>query len=204
LIWLFTRAQTKGLEKIPLSGAAVVVCNHLGDADFVLGIAYQPRLVDAITKVEMYDFPIVGKLLQAYGVIWIHRGQPDRHALRASLEGLKKGRVIGLAPEGRESLTGGLEEGTNGAAYLALKSGVPLVPVTFTGTENRVIYANMKHLRRTPVTLTVGEPFYLPVSGDRRADLANGTRIIMQKLASQLPPEYQGVYSLEMEASHGN
>ena len=56
-------------------------------------------------------------------MIWVHRGQPDRRAMRAALDALAEGRMVTLAPEGRQSVIGGLEEGNPGAAFLALKSG---------------------------------------------------------------------------------
>ncbi len=192
---LFVRAQVTGLENIPALGGVLVVCNHLGDADLPLGLAFSPRLPDIFTKADLYDYPLLGRVLEAYGVIWVHRGQPDRRALRAGLQGLAEGRMMVIAPEGRESLTGALEEGTPGAAYLALKANAPVIPLTFTGTENRQIYTNLKRLRRSNVTITVGKPFRLEKSADWRAAVEKGTQRIMQALAAQLPPQYRGVYT---------
>jgi 1-acyl-sn-glycerol-3-phosphate acyltransferase len=204
LVRLLTRLEIHGSQNVPLNGGLLAVINHLGDADFVVGLAYGPRIADTLVKADLYDFPLLGRLLEAYGVIWIHRGQPDRRALRAALQGLAEGRLVGIAPEGRESLTGALEEGTSGAAYLALKAGVPVLPVTFTGTENHRLAAHLKRLRRAPVTMTFGKPFYLaqpgqagtakPASGDLRAAVEAGTQQIMHALAEQLPVEYRGVY----------
>jgi 1-acyl-sn-glycerol-3-phosphate acyltransferase len=195
LAFLFIHLELRGLEHIPPHGAALVVTNHLGDADFVLGIAMTPRPCEVFAKAELYDFPILGKLLDAYGVIWVHRGQPDRKALRIALQVLEEGRLMGIAPESRESLTGALEEGTLGAAYLALKSGVPILPVTFTGTDNRVIFAAMRRLKRSPVTFTVGPAFRLPFTQNDHAARQLATEHIMRTLAAQLPPEYQGIYA---------
>jgi 1-acyl-sn-glycerol-3-phosphate acyltransferase len=198
LIRLFTRTQVKGLENFPRQGPALLVINHLGDADVPLALAYFPTQIDGLAKAELYDYPLLGWLMEAYGVIWVHRGRPDRRALRAALEGLAQGRIVGIAPEGRESLTGSLEEATHGAAFLALKSGAPLLPITFTGTENRRVYANLKHLRRTRVTLTVGPLFHLEAGQqDHKDAIEHSTLKIMQTLAAQLPPHYRGVYQLD-------
>ena len=67
-------------------------------------------------KIELSEHWLVGPVFRGYGVIYVHRGQPDRKAIRAALEGLAEDRLIVLAPEGRESLEGRLEEGTGGAA----------------------------------------------------------------------------------------
>jgi 1-acyl-sn-glycerol-3-phosphate acyltransferase len=227
LVFCFTRTEVSGLEKFPEYGPALVVMNHLGDADPLIMLAFLPVFPEALAKIELYNLPVLGALFHAYGVIWVHRGQPDRKALRAALEGLQAGKFVGVAPEGRESPLGALEEGTEGAAFLAMKADVPLVPVTVTGTQNARLYGNMKRLRRTPVTLRVGKAFVLPklalnrspacpparTSGrcggqarersegaakeqaDRHGALREATRLIMERLARQLPPEYRGVYS---------
>lgn len=202
LTWIGTRTKTIGPENLPRSGPALVVGNHLGDADFVIGLARSPIMADAFAKAELATYPLLGWILEAYGVIWIHRGQPDRRALKAALQGFKEGRVIGIAPEGRESLIGGLEEGTGGAAYLASKADVPVIPITFTGTENWRVYGNLKRFRRTDVTLTIGRPFKLEQFPDRREEIARGTQKIMLTLAAQLPEEYRGIYQGQSEVLH--
>ena len=193
-VGLLLRKEVSGMENFPYRKPALLVFNHLGDADAIVGLAVIPVAFDGLAKAELYDLPVVGKLMEAYGVIWVHRGRPDRRALRAALNGLREGRVIAIAPEGRESLTGGLEAGTHGAAYLALSADVPIVPVTFTGTENNRIYPNLKRFRRTGITVTVGPAFRLENQANLRKSIDWGTERIMQVLASQLPEEYRGVF----------
>ena len=195
LICLWTKPSVQGLENFPSRGPALIVINHLGDADGVLALAYWPQVPESIAKIELYDFPILGWLMEALGVIWVHRGRPDVNAVNVALEAFRQGRVVALAPEGRESLVGALEEGTDGAAFLALKASVPVIPVTVTGTENWRIYGNIKALRRTPVTMIIGEPFSLPVLPNRRQSIKAGTRELMERLARQLPPAYRGFYA---------
>lgn len=195
LVRLCLQVRVIGRENMPRQGPLLVVSNHLGDTDALVGLANTSLPVDIVAKSELYQYPILGKILDAYGVIWIHRGQPDRRALRAILNGLAAGRVIGIAPEGRESLTGGLEEGTGGAAYLAVKSKAPIFPVTFTGTENQRVFGNLRRLKRTPVTITMGPVFHLQEYSDRHEAIEQGTLQIMRVLASQLPAEYRGVYN---------
>jgi 1-acyl-sn-glycerol-3-phosphate acyltransferase len=199
LLWLHADVGATGIENIPRYGPALIVTNRLGDADGLLVIAYSRYHFDWLVKSELYDIPILGKIIDAYGVIWIRRCQPDRAALRVALEGLAEDRCIGIAPEGRESLTGSLEAGTFGAAYLALKTDVTLNPVIFTGTMNKHIYSNMKRLHRTKISVTIGLPFQLDAHGNRHTSMQRGTRTIMETLARQLPPKYRGEYKFVTE-----
>jgi len=196
LTFFLLRATITGVENFPKRGPALIVFNHLGDADAVLMLAALPVPVSAegIGKIELNEHWLVGPVFRAYGIIWVHRGQPDRKAIRAALDGLAEGRMVALAPEGRQSVIGGLEEGNAGAAFLALKSGVPIVPIGMTGTENSHVYGHLKRWRRAPVTLTVGKPFVLPVHADRQKTLPEGTRLIMETLAGLLPETYRGKY----------
>ena len=186
-------ATVTGMENFPKKGPALVVINHLGDADAVLLAATIPTTIDGMGKIELSEHWFVGPMFRAYGVIWVHRGRPDRKAVRAALDGLSQGRIVAIAPEGRQSLDGGLEEGTEGAAFLALKSGAPIVPVGMTGTENENIY-NGKFWKRAKVTLAVGKPFCLNKYDDRQTMLREGTKQIMQSLADLLPDDYRGRY----------
>lgn len=192
-VFYMTDATVSGIENFPKHGPALVVINHLGDADAVLLGASIPRIIDGMGKIELNEHWLAGPFLRAYGVIWVHRGKPDRRAIRAALDGLSQGRMIALAPEGRQSTEGGLEEGTEGAAFLAMKSGAQIVPVAMTGTENENVY-NGKWWKRAKVTLSVGKPFHLKEYDDRQTMLHEGTRQIMSSLAELLPESYQGKY----------
>ena len=167
-------------------------------------ISALPFPPDALGKIELYDLPILGKLMDWYGIIWLHRGRADIRALRTALDGLAEGRVIAIAPEGRYSVTGMLEEGNGGAAYLAYKSGAPILPIAVTGTENENVYGHMKKLRRARVHVKAGEMFKLDGqassaarsgSQERQNAVALGTRQIMTALANLLPEKYRGEYS---------
>lgn len=196
LTFLYLKAEVRGMENFPQRGPALIVINHLGDADAVLLAASLPTSVDGMGKIELSGHWLVGPVFRAYGVIWVHRGRPDRKAVRAALDGLSQGRFVALAPEGRQSVAGGLEEGTEGAAFLAMKSGAPIVPVAMTGTENDHVYGHMRRWKRAPATLTVGKPFRLKEHPDHQVMLREGTRQIMQSLAELLPESYRGKYGV--------
>jgi len=194
IVLVCTRCTIHGMENFPKHGPAIIVINHLGDADAVILAALLPAELDGFAKVELYNHWLVGPVFRAYGIIWLHRGRADRRAVRAALDGLAEGRMLGIAPEGRYTLTGELEEGTEGAAYLAIKSGAPIVPVALTGTENANVYGHLRRWRRVPMTLSVGKPFVLAQQPDHREALREGTQQIMESLAALLPDKYRGRY----------
>jgi 1-acyl-sn-glycerol-3-phosphate acyltransferase len=194
VLWLLTRTTFSGLEHLPPRGPALLAVNHLGDADAVLLLAAFSIGPDVLGKIELYDFPILGKLMDWYGVIWLHRGQPDRRALRCALQALAAGRRVLIAPEGRYTLAHGLEPGGNGAAYLAMQARVPVFPVALTGTGNANAYGSLLHFHRPRLSLTVGEPVVLRSQTNDKHSLEGDTRRIMQALAELLPAEYRGAY----------
>lgn len=194
LIRILTDATLRGLEHFPTKGPALIVVNHLGDADTALLLAALTVAPEVLGKIELYNFPILGTIMDWYGTIWLHRGQPDRRALRCALEGFTEGRFLIIAPEGRYTLIRGLEEGSPGAAYLAFKANVPIVPIALTGTENANIYGNLRRLRRPKITLTAGEPFHLAAIAEGPTRTKAGTRQVMESIARLLPIEYRGVY----------
>jgi 1-acyl-sn-glycerol-3-phosphate acyltransferase len=129
------------------------------------------------------------------GPVWVRRGEVDREALRKALEILERGEVLGVAPEGtRARGPYALQKGKVGAAYLATRADVPIVPLGITGTEN--IKRDLPRLRRAYVRVVVGQPFRLPESGRVRSQkLHEYTDLIMYRIAELLPEEYRGVYA---------
>ncbi|RME37893.1 MAG: 1-acyl-sn-glycerol-3-phosphate acyltransferase [Thermoflexia bacterium] len=195
--WLFpllVRVQVKGQENFPSSGPYILATNHLSVFDLPLLMMVCPHTVRAFAASKHRRNPFYFLVLSAAGSIWVRRGEIDREALRGAFETLKRGEVLGIAPEGtRARKVYALQPGKTGAAYIATRADVPIVPVGLTGTEK--IKENLPRLRRTDVTVTVGEPFRLPESGQVRGPkLDEYTDIIMRRIAALLPPEYRGVY----------
>ena len=199
VVFVTMRPIVTGLENFPKHGPALIVINHLGDADAVLLAASIPTTIDGMGKIELNEHWLVGPVFRAYGVIYVHRGRPDRKAIRAALDALTEGRMLALAPEGRQSVEGKLEEGTEGAAFLAMKTGAIIVPVAMTGTENENVY-HRKWWRRARVTLSVGQPFKLTEQADRQKMMRDGTNQIMESLARLLPESYRGNYKNNLES----
>jgi 1-acyl-sn-glycerol-3-phosphate acyltransferase len=133
-------------------------------------------------------------VVESVASIWINRGAGDRAALKVSLEVLKRGQILGIAPEGTRSKTGKLQQGKTGAAFLAMKANVPIVPVGLIGTEKA--FNDLKHLRRPKLHVKFGKPLRLPtLAGEHKAALLDDyTHELMCRIAALLPNEYHGFY----------
>jgi 1-acyl-sn-glycerol-3-phosphate acyltransferase len=194
LLWLLTRTEIRGQENIPPLGPYIILTNHLSTIDPPLIMAVFPSPVTVFAgHTHRHEF-IIGEVMNALGAIWVKRGEVDRHALRAALDALKAGGLLGLAPEGTRSRTGGLLKGKIGAAYLATRADAPLVPVALTGTE--IGLPALLKLGRPRITVTIGPPFRLPNPNPQagRQELEVHTDLIMRTLAEMLPDKYRGVY----------
>jgi 1-acyl-sn-glycerol-3-phosphate acyltransferase len=191
---LLLRLTVQGTGNIPTTGPLLITMNHLGGADPVLVIGHTPRAVSVTGKSEIMGWPVLGSAARAYGMIPVRRGEVDRSALNQLLGVLRSGQALLIAPEGRESLTGALEQGKGGPAFLAQQAEVPILPVAITGTAWRSVLPAWRNLRRPCVTLTFGQPYRLE-PGTRRRDAAD---IIMRQIAALLPPEYRGVYAADL------
>lgn len=191
LILTLTRFHVEGLENVPADGGLVVVANHLHHLDTPALGAIFPRLTYVLAG-EKYERHIFALILWIAGAIYINRGEPDRKALRQALAVLEDGHALAVAAEGTRSRTGQLQKAKTGAAYLATRANVPLIPVVVWGTEN--IISSWARLKRADVYVQIGEPFRLPEGHARSQQLEAYTDEIMTTLASMLPERYWGVY----------
>ena len=110
---------------------------------------------------------------------------------------MKAGGILVIAPEGTRSKTEAMAEGKPGVAYLALKGGLPIVPVGLTGTEDRAVLERLKHFKKSEIKIIVGRPFNLPPiqRKDRDVFLKQYTDEIMCQIGVLLPEKYRGVYA---------
>jgi 1-acyl-sn-glycerol-3-phosphate acyltransferase len=185
------------MEHIPDHGSFLVVANHLHWLDSpLLGVSFPYRChVFAGEKWEEHWF--LGPFLRSVGAIYVNRGEVDRKALRKAYTILQEGGVLGMAPEGTRSKTGSLQKGRSGAAYIACRAGVSLLPTAITGQVD--LFPSLRHFRRARVRIAFGPSFETPPvpPGDKAsvAQIHEFSEEIMYRLAAMLPPEYRGVYA---------
>jgi len=191
------RLVVTGREHIPEQGPFLITLNHLSSVDPILIYGQMPvrlRMAGLAAMSHRYDW-FIGRWMDYGGAIWVRRGETDRQALRHALDALAAGRPLGLAPEGTRSKTGALIEGKKGTAFLAIRSGVSILPSVMYGTEK--VLPNLRRLHRMTISMTFAPAFSLPPRGDgpRSEHVQYCTDLIMARLASMLPEAYRGVYT---------
>jgi 1-acyl-sn-glycerol-3-phosphate acyltransferase len=167
-----------GGEHVPKTGAVLLAGNHTGFLDGPLLYALSPRPATFLAKSELFVGPLARPLVWL-GQIPVHRGHPDRAALRSGLAVLAAGGALGVFPEGARG-SGQLEEVSDGLAYLALRSGAHVVPLAVLGTAAAMPKGSRVPRWRAPVTLVFGPPVIVDVEGDPR------TRRTVRNAAEQL------------------
>ena len=198
IIRLTCRLEIHGLERLSKSGAFIVASNHLGRLDPLLVYYLLDRKDIIMLVAEKYRESALARwFVRRLDGIFVERFGADFGAVRHALNRLRQGGVLVLAPEGTRSPTGALILGHKGGSYLAAKAGVPIYPVGVTGTEDHLVLAGLKRLRRARVKVTVGEAFHLPELNrhEREENLEEYTDEIMCRIAALLPEEYRGVYA---------
>jgi 1-acyl-sn-glycerol-3-phosphate acyltransferase len=193
---LISRVEIEGIEHFPRRGPIIVVVNHLHWLDVPLSVAVVPRVPgpETLMAAEKWHKGIPGWILEKAGVVFVRRGKPDRKALRRSMEVLEAGGLLGVAPEGTRSRSGKLQRGKAGTAYIAYKTGSPIIPVGIWGQEK--VFPALRRLRRETIHVRFGQVFTLPrVPGKVSSrDLDAYADMIMERIAELLPPEYRGEY----------
>lgn len=127
------KISVHGAESVPQTGPVILASNHIGLVDGPLLAIFAPRPVHALTKQEMFEGKL-GRVLHATGQIPLNRFAADPAAIKSCLRVLRDGNVVGIFPEGTRG-DGWLPRFHHGAAYLALVTGAPVVPVTMIGTR---------------------------------------------------------------------
>ncbi len=204
---IFGRAMTRvgvegALDEIPREGPVIIAANHASNLDaVVLGSWLIPRIgrrLQWLGKKELFAWPVIGFLASHGGVHPVDRSRADVEAYRLAKRILDEGHVLFVFPEGTRSRDGVLQEGRDGVASLALRTGAPIVPVGIAGSDR--VWPRGRLLPRPGgrVTVRVGSPFRLAevlppdvAKGDAKG---HATDILMRRIAALLPERQRGVY----------
>lgn len=162
------RGRIFGAEQVPKRGGLVVVSNHASDFDPPLVASAVGRPVAFMAKEELFQIPVLREAIRLYGAYPVRRGAGDRQALKSAIQFLDQGWATGVFLQGTRTADGRITDPKLGAALIAAKRQVPLLPVCIWGTHG-ILPKGGKHLRLHPVTIRIGAPLPPPPEGDRLA-----------------------------------
>ncbi len=193
---ILCRIDASQMSQIPASGPLILAANHINFLEIpILYTRLASRPMTVFAKVETWDSRLNQLLFPLSRAIPVRRGESDLGAMRRAMDELKAGRILAIAPEGTRSGTGRLQRGHPGIASIALRSGAPILPMAYYGSE--AFAQNLRRMRRTDFNVVVGQPFRLDARG---VGVTHGVRQqmtdeIMYRIAALLPPSYRGCYS---------
>lgn len=169
------RVEVVHRERLPRVGACVIAPSHRSYTDWLMVGCITRRPLHFMAKAELWKAPRIGRFLNWVGTFPVDREIPDRAALRASTEALQQGDLLVIFPEGTTREGPLVEEVQEGAAFLALRAGVSIVPVGIAGTAAILGKGQKRPRFFRPVVVVVGNPIAVEVPGGRvrRSDIAN-------------------------------
>ena len=196
LVRLLLKLDISGEQNIPASGGLIIATNHMSRIDTGILLLNPVRNDMAALVADKYKkHAFINFLVESMPHIWIDRSRADFSAFNAAVDYLKQGGTLGIAPEGTRSKVQSLIEGKSGTAMIAMRAGVPIVPVGITGSE--AFRSGWGKLQRSPIAASYGPAFHLPPMGEesRSEYMQRCTDEIMCRIALQLPEKYHGVYA---------
>jgi cytidylate kinase len=159
LRYLF-RLEVEGIGNLPKHGYAILAPNHRSLIDHFVVASLTRRQVWFMGKAELFENKHAARFLTALGAFPVKRGKPDRASLQRCLDLLADGQLVGIYPEGTRRPDSRFEDVEEGFAYIAVRSGAPIVPIGLSGTE-AVFPKDRKLPRIVKIRVVVGKPFRL-------------------------------------------
>ncbi len=175
-----------GLENVPSTGPFILAPVHRSVIDFMIVGLVTKRRMRYVGKDSVWEAKWFVPMANTLGGIPVSRGTTDRDSMNRCVEALKSGEPLVLFPEGKRKSGPIVEDLFDGVAYIALKAGVPIIPVGIGGSD-RVLPLGAKLPRRRRVLVKVGAPIELPPVG-------KSVRKVAPQLTSTLRDRIQGLY----------
>ena len=198
---ILTEYEISGQENFPVEGPYLIVGNHFHFLDTIGPIQASNLPLEYIGDIEMPNAPTLMKIFpRTWSTLKIEQGTPNFEALNAAEAVLAQKGVLVIYPEGHVHRPP-LGRALPGAAYLAMRMGVPIIPTaTYSDNSFDIFGSIKKNRKRLRIWTKVGKAFGpLPFSGDERPsreEIRQSSRIIMEHIAQLLPPDFRGSYDL--------
>ncbi len=188
LLRVWFRPRVRGRSQVPTAGAAIIAPVHRSNVDFAFAALLTRRKLFFMAKEELWKWQWFGRLLEALGAFPVHRSGADRESVRRAEEVLRRGELLVMFPEGSRRFGDRVEELQEGVAFLAARTGTPIVPVGIAGSE-RAMPKGSKVPKPVSITVVVGEPIPIESPEGRRV-----ARSQIHRLSEQLRERLQAGY----------
>jgi 1-acyl-sn-glycerol-3-phosphate acyltransferase len=186
----FWRVKIIGAEKMPEHGPYIIAPVHRSNIDFILTSVLTRNQMRYMAKDSLFKNKHFASFLTKLGAFAVKRGTPDRGALNQSIEVLREGDILVLFPEGTRSSGDVVDSIHEGAAYVALKAGCPIVPIGIANSD-RAMPKGSKIIKPVKIILTVGDP--IKVDAKFRNKLI--PRSALMELTEEIKEALNKVYS---------
>ncbi len=184
ILKLFFLLRIRGRDNIPARKPFIICANHISMLDpMAVGAAIPVKYhIYYMAKKELFENIILKKLLLMVGAFPVNRQETDLYAVKRAYTILKEEKVLGIFPEGTRSKSGALRKAFNGAALIAVRSGVPILPVAIEGPYRLF----------RPLKVYIGKPFTLPPlvyeqKTEKKEQLEEMSYLIMNNISRMLP-----------------
>jgi 1-acyl-sn-glycerol-3-phosphate acyltransferase len=188
------RTQVIGRANMPATGGVILAGNHISYADPILLWCRSPRPVHFMAKSELWESTVFGTGLDYFWAFPVNRGEADRTAITKASDYLKAGEPVGIFPEGTRNLDGAAEA-QGGAAFLALRNHVLIVPVGIAGTE-RISPRSSHGIHFPKVVISFGRAIDTEgFGGARKGRVEAVTAEIMRRIGEEVARAGEVAYS---------
>ena len=185
----YFRLEIHGREHVPTHGPFVLAPVHRSNLDFILVSALTRTRMRYMGKASIWKWRWGGRFVSMLGAFPVHRGAADREALRTCLAVIENGEPLVMFPEGTRRSGPVVEDIFDGPAYIAARTGAPLVPVGIGGSD-KAMPVGSKFIRPHRIVLVVGEPI-APPPGDGTGRVR---RRVVRELTERLRASVQARY----------
>jgi 1-acyl-sn-glycerol-3-phosphate acyltransferase len=186
---LYFRLESRGREHMPAHGPFVLAPVHRSNLDFILMSTLIRSRMRYMGKASIWKWSWGGKFVSMLGAFPVHRGSADRAALRTCLQVIENGEPVLIFPEGTRRAGPVIDDLFDGPAYVAVRAGVPIVPVGIGGSD-MAMPVGAKFIRPHKIVLLVGEPIIPPVGDGSGRVRRSVVRELTERLHQALQPLY--------------
>ncbi len=204
LFHILGHVKITGRENVPFGKPYVAAINHVSIFDPPFAASFWPETLEIIGASDVFAKPGQGKLLKLYGVTPVHRGEYDRALLDWTVQVIRAGCPLMIAPEGGRSHVTAMRRAMPGIGYIVDATRVPVMPVALVGTTDD-FWQRARRGEKPNLEMRIGKPILLPPIEEkgaaRHAARQRNADLVMSHIAGLLPGEYRGVYAESAIAS---